>query len=93
MLHSIYKHYNTKGGAMRVRECREDAGYSIRELSEMAGVSHVTITHLENGRTVPHPRTLRKIAGALGVSVRELRGRDERPYESPSPVTMARVAV
>jgi transcriptional regulator with XRE-family HTH domain len=44
---------------MRVRECREDAGYSIRELSEMAGVSHVTITHLENGRTVPHPRTLR----------------------------------
>ena len=58
---------------MRVRECREDAGYSIRELSEMAGVPHVTITHLENGRTVPYPKTLRKIAEALGVSVRELR--------------------
>ena len=55
--------------AMRV-ECREEAGYSIREMAE---VSHVTITHLERGKTVPHPCTLRKIAGALGVSMRELR--------------------
>jgi transcriptional regulator with XRE-family HTH domain len=69
---------------MRVRECREDAGYSIRELSEMAGVSHVTITHLENGRTVPHPRTLRKIAGALGVTVRELRGRPDHVGDAVS---------
>jgi transcriptional regulator with XRE-family HTH domain len=40
-----------------VRECREEAGYSIREMAE---VSHVTITHLERGKTVPHPCTLRK---------------------------------
>jgi transcriptional regulator with XRE-family HTH domain len=70
--------------AMRVRECRQDAGYSIRELAEMAEVSHVTITHLENGRTVPHPRTLRKIAGALRVSVRELRGRPNHVGEAMS---------
>ncbi len=64
---------------MRVREYREDAGYSIRELAEMAGVSEVTLVHLEHGKTTPHPKTLRKIAGVLGVSVRELRGQPETP--------------
>ena len=59
---------------MRVREYREDSGYSIRELAEMAGVSEVTLIHLEHGKTTPHPKTLRKIAGVLKVSVKDLRG-------------------
>lgn len=59
---------------MRVRELREDAGFSIRELAGMADVSEVTLINLEHHRTTPHPRTLRKVAAALKVSVRDLRG-------------------
>jgi transcriptional regulator with XRE-family HTH domain len=62
---------------MKLRELRLDQGLSQDELHEMTGVSRDTISKLETGdRPNPHPRTLRKLAGALGVSVADIRKRD-----------------
>jgi transcriptional regulator with XRE-family HTH domain len=45
---------------------------SMRELEEMSNVSYNTIWRLENGHTGAQPRTIRKIAEALGVDPAEL---------------------
>jgi transcriptional regulator with XRE-family HTH domain len=44
----------------------------MRELEEMSGVSYNTIWRLETGKTGAQPRTIRKIAEALGVDPVEL---------------------
>jgi transcriptional regulator with XRE-family HTH domain len=45
---------------------------SLRELEEKSGVSYNTIWRLEDGRQGAHPRTIRKLADALGVQPSEL---------------------
>jgi transcriptional regulator with XRE-family HTH domain len=44
----------------------------LRELEEKSGVSYNTIWRIEAGRQGAHPRTLRKLAEALGVEPAEL---------------------
>ena len=62
---------------VKLREVRLDRGLSQEELHEMTGVSRDTISKMETGdRPNPHPRTLRTLAGALGVTVAEIRKRD-----------------
>ena len=56
----------------RLRELRRQKVLSMRELEEKSGVSYNTIWRLENGVTGAQPRTIRKIAGALGVDPAEL---------------------
>jgi transcriptional regulator with XRE-family HTH domain len=56
----------------RLRELRRQKVLSMRELEEMSGVSYNTIWRLENGVTGAQPRTIRKIAQALGVEPAEL---------------------
>ena len=56
----------------RLRELRRQKVLSMRELEEIAGVSYNTIWRLETGRTGAQPRTIRKIAEALGVDPAEL---------------------
>ena len=51
--------------------CRIAAALSQRELAKSAGVSHVTIARLESGHDA-HPRTIRKLAEALGVKPADL---------------------
>ena len=60
---------------VRPKELREDQAYSARELAGLAGVSYRTVLRIEHGQTNVQPRTLRKLAGALGVEPRELRER------------------
>ena len=61
---------------MKLREIRLDRGYSQQELADMTGVARDTISKLETGdRPNPYPRTLRKLAEALGVSVADIRKR------------------
>ena len=60
---------------MKLRELREDRSLSTRELAEIAGVHKHTIIRLENEQGGAHPRTIRKLAEALGVEPRDLRGR------------------
>jgi transcriptional regulator with XRE-family HTH domain len=45
---------------------------SLRELEEKSGVSYNTIWRIEDGRQGAHPRTVRKLAEALGVDPNEL---------------------
>jgi transcriptional regulator with XRE-family HTH domain len=53
----------------RIREDRERAMLSLRELSEKSGVARDNISNIEKGTTKnPHPKTLRKLASALGVT-------------------------
>jgi transcriptional regulator with XRE-family HTH domain len=59
---------------VKLKEMRLDAGLSQEELHEMTGVSRDTISRMETGdRPNPHPKTLRKLAEALGVSVADIR--------------------
>ena len=57
---------------MGIRELRQRKLLSQRELAEKAGVSETTIVKLELGATRPQPRTLRKIAAALGIGAEEM---------------------
>ena len=56
----------------RLKELRRERVLSLRELEQMSGVSYNTIWRLEDGRQGAHPRTLRKLAQALGVEPKEL---------------------
>ena len=58
--------------AVRLRELREERVLSLRELEERSGVSYNTIWRIEDGRQGAHPRTVRKLAEALGVPPSEL---------------------
>ncbi len=59
--------------AAKLRKLREARILSLRELEELSGVSYNTIWFIEAGRrTRTHPRTIRKLALALGVQPTEL---------------------
>ena len=55
-----------------LREVRIRRVLSVRELARLAGVAQRTVVEAEAGRQVPHPRTMRKLAGALGVEPTEI---------------------
>jgi transcriptional regulator with XRE-family HTH domain/DNA-binding transcriptional ArsR family regulator len=56
----------------QLKEFREEAGMTVRELSERSGVSEDTITKIENGHRKGRSMTLRKLAKALGVTPHQL---------------------
>ena len=56
----------------RLKELRRERVLSLRELEEKSGVSYNTIWRLENSKTGAQPRTIRKLAAALGVEPEEL---------------------
>src|SRR5215213_3726247 len=55
--------------ARRLKELRLSKGNSTRQLAEAAGMSTRTIWELENGRRVPQPRTMRRLAEVLDVAL------------------------
>ncbi|BBL78758.1 hypothetical protein RxyAA322_06120 [Rubrobacter xylanophilus] len=61
-----------------LREARILAGLSQMELAERSGVSRATIADAEAGERSLQPRTVRKLAAALGLEVGELLGRSSR---------------
>ena len=56
----------------RLKELRRERVLSLRELEERSGVSYNTIWRIEDGRQGAHPRTIRKLAEALGEEPAEL---------------------
>jgi transcriptional regulator with XRE-family HTH domain len=56
----------------RLRELRRRKMLSLRELEERSGVAFDNINKLENERRSAQPRTVRKLARALGVEPEEL---------------------
>jgi transcriptional regulator with XRE-family HTH domain len=51
----------------KLRELRQRRVLTLRELEARSGVSYNTIWRLENGKGGAQPRTIRKLAAALGV--------------------------
>jgi transcriptional regulator with XRE-family HTH domain len=53
-------------------EHRRRRGLTQRQLGELAGVAHTTVQQLESLKRGAYPKTLRKLASALGVAPEEL---------------------
>ncbi len=61
-----------------MRKVRRAHALSQRDLSRMTGIAFDTISRLETGKQRAQPRTIRKLADALGVEPRELmKGEDD----------------
>lgn len=60
-------------GLTQLRTIREARALSLAELAALSGVSANTIYRLEHGAPAPFPRTVRKLAAALGVEPSVLR--------------------
>ena len=56
----------------RVRELREAAFLTPSELAAKAGISRNTLYRIESGEYSAFPKTVRKLADALGVAPTEL---------------------
>jgi len=61
-----------KVDAAALRRLREGYPLTVRELAERSGISHNTITMIENRHRTANPSTVRKLAAALGVEPSEL---------------------
>lgn len=57
-----------------LKDMRDRRNLTQGELAEKAGVAPHTIVQAEQGRTKPHPSTIRKLASALGCGVENLTG-------------------
>jgi DNA-binding XRE family transcriptional regulator len=55
-----------------LRGARRKRGMTQRELAVLAGVGHGTVSALETGRRNAYPRTIRRIANGLEISVEDL---------------------
>lgn len=60
----------------RLRQYRQDRGIELSELAKMTGLSAAGIRLMEHGQSKPHPKSLRALSKALGVSVRPARSRE-----------------
>lgn len=58
----------------KLKRVRQLKGYSLHELADKSGIDSSMISKLENQRRGAQPRTLRKLADALGVEPDELVG-------------------
>jgi len=56
----------------KLKELREEAVLSQRELARMAKLAYGTVWRIENGFSEVHPATIRKLARALKVEPKEL---------------------
>ena len=61
---------------MKLRQLRREHAWSQRDLARKSGVSQDAITRLETGQREAQPRTVRRLATALGVDPRQLMKRN-----------------
>ncbi len=66
----------------RLREMRQSAGLSQRQLAEASGVPHGQISMIETNRSNPSVASLRRILGGLNVTMSEF-------FEPDTPATQA----
>ncbi len=64
-----------------IRRLRELRALSQRELAARAKLSVTTVNRIEIGQRKPMPRTVRKLAEALGVTTEELLAEQPRLIE------------
>lgn len=73
----------------RLRELREAAGLSGRELARQIGESSTNVSYWERSGQIPRSNVLLPMAKALGVTIEELLG-ESRPKRVVSPGGRAR---
>ena len=56
----------------KLKRLRDERALTLRDLSELSGVDYTAISEIERGQRKPHQSTVRKLATALGIQVREL---------------------
>jgi len=62
---------------MLLKQLRRQQALSLRELGDRTGIAYDTINRLELGKQQAQPRTIRRLADALGVEPRALmRGKE-----------------
>jgi transcriptional regulator with XRE-family HTH domain len=64
-----------------MRRCREERGLTQKQLASRAGISDSTISTIENGRSSSTLFTVCALADALGISVPEYIGLDNKPVK------------
>ncbi len=57
-----------------IKRVREARGWSRAELARRANLNATTVSLIENGRLLPYPLQLEKLARALGVEPQDLQG-------------------
>jgi len=60
----------------RLRQLRRERALSQRDLSRITGIAHDSISQLETGKRDAQPRSILKLAEALGVKPKELMKED-----------------
>ena len=74
---------------LRLRDLREERGFSQYGLAQESGVGRSTIAALETGERGAHPSTMRALARALGVTIPDLyRDRITPPPSQDRPAGM-----
>ena len=66
----------TQVDGKRLRQLRRERAFSQRDVSRITGIAHDSISQLETGKRDAQPRTIRKLAEALGVEPKELMKED-----------------
>ena len=69
---------------MRLRECREKAGYSQKQVAVILKLSGPSVSNWESGKTNPTHENLARLADLYHVSIDYLMGRDLEEYDEPS---------
>ena len=62
----------TEVDSMQLKRLRQEQALSLRDLARRSGVAYDTINRLELGKQNAQPRTIRRLAEALGVQPKEL---------------------
>ncbi len=62
----------TEVDRMQLKRLRQEQALSLRDLARRSGVAYDTINRLELGKQDSQPRTIRRLAEALGVQPKEL---------------------
>ena len=65
-----------------LKALRETGGDTQKSLCERAGISVVALYRIESGIASPRPRTIQRLADALGVSVAAITYIDQRQEAS-----------
>ncbi|MBI4454767.1 MAG: helix-turn-helix transcriptional regulator [Acidobacteria bacterium] len=72
-----------KGLGERVREIREAKGMTQRNVADSIGIDDYYISRLENGHINPTLLTLEKVAGALGIAIRDFFPPEKPEFKIP----------
>jgi len=62
----------TEVDGRRLKQLRREQALSLRDLAKRSDVAYDTINRLELGKQDAQPRTIRKLAEALGVEPKDL---------------------